>query len=112
MTMRFSLALSIIFAAQTLLFAQENPSNSKSQSPPAKPSAEQVEQAKDATHRQFGEGFILVANAEPPILKGDFDGDGVEDAPFVATSTKLPHEGTAPGDRMIDPYDDSFGYAN
>ena len=112
MTMRFSLALSIIFAAQTLLFAQENPSNSKSQSPPAKPSAEQVEQAKDVIHRQFGEGFMLVANAEASILTGDFDGDGIEDAAFVATSKKLPHVDTAAGYRMIDPYDDFFGFGN
>lgn len=112
MTLRFSFALSLILATQSLLFAQDNGSSSKSQSTSPKISAQQVQEANDLIHRQFGDGFMLVANAEPPILIGDFDGDGIEDVVFVASSKKLPHIETAAGYRMIDPYDDFFGFSN
>ena len=110
--MRFSLALSIMLMGTFLLFAQENRNTSKSQSTPAKLSPEQVQQANDIIHRQFGDGFMLVTNAEPPILTGDFDRDGIEDVAFVASSKKLPHVETAAGYRMVDPYDDFFGFSN
>lgn len=112
MTMRFTLALSLVLILDSLLFGQANGNSSKSQSPSPKISAEQMQQANDLIHRQFGDGFMLVADAEPSILIGDFDGDGIEDVAFVASSKKLPHIETAAGYHMIDPYDDFFGFSN
>src|SRR5689334_9529987 len=112
MTMRFSLALSIMLVTQSLLLAEDHGNASKSESTPPKISAEQVGEANDLIHRQFGDGFMLVADAEPPILTGDFDGDGIEDVAFVASAKKLPHAETAAGYHMIDPYDDFFGFSN
>ena len=108
--MCFSLALTIILGVSSVLSAQE--AHPKSSSQPAKPSAEQVLQVNDLIHRQFGDGFMLAEDAQPPVLIADFDGDGIEDAAFVASSKKLPHFEAASGYRMIDPYDDFFGYGN
>lgn len=114
MTMRFSLALSIMLVTQSLLLAEDHGNAPKSESAPAKAkiSAEQVQEANDLIHRQFGEAFMLVADAEPPILVGDFDGDGIEDVAFVASAKKLPHVEAGTGYHMIDPYDDFFGFSN
>jgi hypothetical protein len=110
--MRFSLALLIMLLTQALLLAEDHGNGSKSESTPPKISAEQVREANDLIHRQFGDGFMLVADAEPPILTGDFDGDGIEDVAFVASAKKLPHVDTSAGYHMIDPYDDFFGFSN
>jgi hypothetical protein len=55
---------------------------------------------------QFGDNFDLVAGT--PVLTGDFNGDGVEDAVFVATthSTLQPNPERY---RMLDPTGDFFG---
>ena len=112
MRMRFGLALPIILALPFLLHAQKDADPPKSQTATAKLSAEQVLQANDLIHRQFGDGFMLVENAQPPMLTGDFDGDGIEDAAFVASSKKVPHVEAPTGYRMVDPYDDFFGYSS
>lgn len=109
--MRFSFALPVFLALPSLLLAQGDANGSTSQ-PPAKLTAEQVQQANDLIHRQFGEGFMLVESAQLPVLIADFDGDGIEDAAFVASSKKLPHVEAATHYRMVDPYDDFFGYSN
>ena len=83
MTMRFSRALSMILVTQSLLLAEDHGNAPKSESAAAKISAEQVREANDLIHRQFGDGFMLVADAEPPILVGDFDGDGIEDGVVI-----------------------------
>jgi len=109
--MRFSIALPVFLVLPTLVQAQGDVNASKSQTP-AKLTAEQVQQTNDLIHRQFGEGFMLVESAQPPVLIADFDGDGIEDAAFVASSKKLPHVEAATGYRVIDPYDAFFGYSN
>jgi hypothetical protein len=110
MRMRFSLALTMILGVSSALPAQE--AHPKSPSQPAKPSAEQVQQVNDVIHRQFGDGFMLAEDAQSPVLIADFDGDGIEDAAFVASSKKLPHVEAAKRYHMVDPYDDFFGYSN
>ena len=55
---------------------------------------------------QFGPQFVLLQNY--PVLTGDFNGDGIEDAVFVATS----HGGLQMDSgqfRVIDPSSDYFG---
>ncbi len=108
--MRFSIALTIILGVSSVLPAQEAHPKPPSQS--AKVSTEQVQQMNDLIHRQFGDGFMLVEDAQLPVLIADFDGDGVEDAALVASSKKLPHVEAATAYHMIDPYDDFFGYSN
>jgi hypothetical protein len=112
MRMRFGRALPIVLGLPCLLMAQKEVDSPKSQAAVAKLSAEQVQRTNDLIHRQFGDSFMLVENAQPPVLTGDFDGDGIEDAAFVASSKKVPHVEAATGYRMVDPYDDFFGYGN
>ena len=55
---------------------------------------------------QFGPEFVLLQNY--PVLTGDFNGDGIEDAVFVATA----HGGVQIGSgqfRVLDPSSDFFG---
>ncbi len=70
--------------------------------PPKQPTADL--QALIST--QFGPGFELMKDF--PILTGDFNGDGVEDAAFVATT----HGGFQPDSgqfRVLDPSSSYFG---
>ena len=57
--------------------------------------------------QQFGSQFVLAPGF--PVLTGDFNGDGSEDAVFVVTS---PHGGVQTGTdqfRVIDPSSEYFG---
>ena len=79
--------------------------------------------------KQFGSGFEIVAEppmskiggAKPlndppergtwsPLLIGDFDGDGVEDAVIIARNKNALIESDAYHYKVSDPYDDHFGY--
>lgn len=72
-------------------------------------SAPQQEPASDLqalVSAQFGPEFVLVKNF--PVLTGDFNGDGIEDAAFVATS----HGGFQADSgqfRVLDPSSSYFG---
>jgi hypothetical protein len=62
--------------------------------------------AQAVINAQFGPQFVLVQNF--PVLTGDFNGDGSEDAVFVATA----HGGVQLGTdrfRVLDPSSDYFG---
>src|SRR6516225_8362943 len=79
--------------------------------------------------KQFGSGFEIVAEpplskvggAKPlndppehvtwsPLLIGDFDGDGVEDAVIIARNKNALIESDAYHYKVSDPYNDHFGY--
>src|SRR3954462_10286889 len=55
---------------------------------------------------QFGSQFVLMQKF--PLLTGDFNGDGAEDALFVATS-KGGFQGTSERYRVFDPSSEYFG---
>ena len=56
---------------------------------------------------QFGSQFVLVQNF--PVLTGDFNGDGSEDAVFVVTSKSGLQVDSGTKYRVIDPSSDYFG---
>lgn len=56
---------------------------------------------------QFGSQFVLLQNF--PVLTGDFNGDGYEDAVFVVTSKSGLQIDSGTGYRVIDPSSDYFG---
>ena len=79
--------------------------------------------------KQFGKGFEIVteppmskiggakvisdeAASQPwsPLLIGDFDGDGVEDAVIIARNKNALIESDAYNYKVSDPYDEHFGY--
>jgi hypothetical protein len=79
--------------------------------------------------KQFGKGFEIVTESpmskiggakvisdEPrsqpwnPLLIGDFDGDGVEDAVIIARNKNALIESDAYNYKVSDPYDEHFGY--
>ncbi len=81
--------------------------------------------------KQFGSGFEIVSeppmakiggakvtNDQPdytawsPLLIGDFDGDGVEDAVIIARNKNALIESDAYHYKVTDPYNAHFGYGN
>ncbi|HEY3929602.1 MAG TPA: hypothetical protein VGL89_14620 [Candidatus Koribacter sp.] len=62
--------------------------------------------------REFGPGYIVAANM--PVLLGDLDGDGLEDAVFIVTGGNPLLGAGAFGYTVLDPYDGywSFGDPN
>lgn len=79
-------------------------------------------------HKQFGDQYMLRTAFTNAVLFGDFDGDGAQDAAFVADTIEPPKDADvkpelvqpnaapapqpAPGVKMIDPYDEYFGFGN
>lgn len=60
---------------------------------------------------QFGPEFELIN--EYPTLTGDLDGDGAEDAVFVATNKENPLLAEADFHyKVVDPYDEFFGWGD
>ena len=62
--------------------------------------------------QQFGSTFTLPAKFPTPLITADFDGDGVEDAVIVATSSEPFPDSFAFKYKVIDPYDAYFGMGN
>jgi hypothetical protein len=60
--------------------------------------------------REFGPGFKLVKTF--PVLYGDLDGDGVEDAVFVVTGGSPMLSAGAFNYTVIDPYDGYWSFAD
>lgn len=60
---------------------------------------------------QFGPGYLYIENY--PVLTGDLDGDGTEDAVFVTTYRENPllDEETFHY-AVVDPYDEYFGFGD
>lgn len=62
--------------------------------------------------KQFGTEFTFVEGFPTPLLQGDFDGDGVQDAAIVA-QTKNPLGGAAQFNyRVSDPHHAYFGFGD
>lgn len=70
----------------------------------AEPATEPTAQA--IISEQFGPEFLLLKDF--PVLTGDFNGDGIEDAVFVATSHSSVQVDSARY-RVLDPSSDYFG---
>jgi hypothetical protein len=62
--------------------------------------------------QQFGKSFALKPNFPTPLIVADFDGDGVEDAAIVATSTEPFPDSFEFKYKVIDPYNAFFGLDN
>ncbi len=60
--------------------------------------------------REFGPGFKLAKNM--PVLLGDMDGDGREDAAFVVTGGSPMLSAGAFNYKVIDPYDGYWSFAD
>ncbi len=100
-------AVRILFLAACLAAAQSTPP----------PSAEQNAQAVPAdlaavVKQQFGATFALKTKFPTPLIVADFDGDGVEDAAIVATSSEPFPDSYAFKYKVIDPYNAFFGFGN
>lgn len=62
--------------------------------------------------QQFGKSFALKPNFPTPVIIADFDGDGVEDAAIVATSSEPFPDSYEFKYKVIDPYNAFFGLDN
>jgi len=91
----------------------------------AAPPASQFADLQQLVTKQFGPDFILVTSFpsyEPrdagkplmssPLVTGDFDGDGIEDAVIVATCKNPLLGEQAFHYKVVDPYDAYFGWSD
>lgn len=73
--------------------------------------AQETPKPQEFVSAQFGPEFIYLEKF--PVLTGDLDGDGVEDAVFVATRKGNPLvEEEQFHYKVIDPYDEYFGWGD
>jgi hypothetical protein len=73
--------------------------------------AQNAPNPKEYVSSQFGEEFVLLDRF--PMLTGDLDGDGTEDAVFVATRKGNPLVDEQQFHyKVIDPYDEYFGWGD
>lgn len=122
-------ALAAILLVVPALLAQQQPQPKAPETPPPAPVAQQppmdFAQLTSFVKDQFGASFKPepvqpktstgepVRGAEPVVLLvGDLDGDGVEDAVIVAKSVSPLADEQTFQYKVIDPYDDFFGYGN
>jgi hypothetical protein len=64
----------------------------------------------DFVQKEFGSTCTLIAG--PPVLTGDLDGDGIEDAVIVAKCKNVLVDQGENNFAVIDPYYAFFGYGN
>jgi hypothetical protein len=102
--------LFLLLVSWTLSPVAQQTGKTSAGAPPAL-GPETVRQFNEIIHHQFGDNFSLAASSPTPFVTGDFDNDGVEDVAFAAYSKKAPMI-NSPDYRMIDPYDDFFGYGD
>ncbi len=62
--------------------------------------------------QQFGDTFAVKTAFPTPLIVADFDGDGVEDAAIVATSSEPFPDSYAFKYKVVDPYNSYFGFGN
>ena len=79
---------------------QSQPANN-----PAPPPAEMAALVK----QQFGPTFTVPPKFPTPLITADFDGDGVEDAVIVASSSEPFPDSIAFKYKVVDPYNAYFG---
>ena len=97
-------AVRVLSLAACLAAAQSQPGSSPE--PAAKLDLSSV------VKQQFGSTFALQEKFPTPLITADFDGDGVEDAVLVATSTEPFPDSFAFKYTVIDPYNSYFGMGN
>ena len=123
----------LICCAGFLVWGQAPSTPSAPATPAASASGAQISASELAAlvQKQFGGGFEIVTSpplakiggAKPmgdipenaawsPLLIGDFDGDGVEDAVIIARNKNALIESDAYHYKVSDPYSDHFGYGN
>jgi hypothetical protein len=102
--------LAFLISWTLFLAAQEGGKAPAGASPNALDAAT-VRQFNEIIHHQFGDSFSLADSSPTPFVTGDFDNDGIEDVAFAAHSKKVPMI-NSPDYRLIDPYDDFFGYGD
>jgi hypothetical protein len=83
------------------------------QSPqPASPQPDNLGDLDAVVKQQFGKTFALKPKFPTPVIVADFDGDGVEDAAIVATSSEPFPDSFEFKYTVIDPYNAFFGFGN
>ncbi len=104
--MKVRVALAVLLLA-TCLSAEKKKAAPPPQEGPA------PENMKEYVTAQFGKQFILLEKF--PVMTGDLDGDGYEDAVFVVTMKEKENPMGGELDhnyKVIDPYDEYFGWGN
>jgi hypothetical protein len=76
--------------------------------PKMTPTASNVD--NDFVQKEFGSTCTLIAG--PPVLTGDLDGDGIEDAVIVAKCKNPLMDQAENNFAVVDPYYSFFGYGN
>ncbi len=103
--------LFVLLISWTLSAVAQERGKAPAGAPPSALDAATVQQFNEIIHHQFGDNFSLADSSPTPFITGDFDNDGIEDVAFAAHSKKAPMI-NSPDYRMIDPYDDFFGYGD
>src|SRR5215469_3485210 len=98
-------ALCFCFAVATCI------AGGQSQSAPTPPPAATPDLAA-LVKQQFGSTFTVPAKFPTPVITADFDGDGVEDAAIVASSSEPFPDSYSFKYTVIDPYNAYFGMGN
>lgn len=94
--------LPLLLLAPVLAFPQSSPSAKQAAITP---------QEREFVSTQFGSDFVLLDKF--PMLTADLDGDGTEDAVFVATRKGNPLVDQETFHyKVIDPYDEYFGWGD
>lgn len=107
MRIRFFIALLVICATSLLAQQPSQPAAGSAASPSAETS--QAE-ALAAIRKHFGGDYQLVP--DQPILKGDLDGDGIEDVVFVVTGKNPLVNEASHNYKVVDPYNSYWGFGD
>src|SRR5215469_990923 len=78
----------------------------------AAPSATATPDLAALVKQQFGPTFTIPAKFPTPLITADFDGDGVEDAVIVASSSEPFPDSYSMKYKVVDPYNAYFGMGN
>jgi hypothetical protein len=78
---------------------------------PAAPSAPTPDLAA-LVKQQFGPTFTIPTKFPTPLITADFDGDGIEDAVIVASSSEPFPDSYSMKYQVVDPYNAYFGMGN
>lgn len=98
-------ALCLCFALATCMAGLQS---QPAATPPAAPTPDLAALVK----QQFGATFTVPAKFPTPLITADFDGDGVEDAVIVASSSEPFPDSYSFKYTVVDPYNAYFGMGN